>query len=233
MTTSLFQKSFLVVSLAAAGLLAVAYFEQRSETAKVREENERLRSQMGKQAVVDEAQAAIAAAHKTARVTIDETVSGVEEPSSQAAPVVASPISTDPEMVLTPTGLAAEPRNDGLDLVDTTAVETATGIRTTMRFLPTITDPVGIVAVVVRLPGDGEARIQDLAMTGSMKYAEVAKRISEDGKFAVMQINAEMVEDLQVELDVDSPVTADVRGTAGIGPYDLQIGFGTVTVVKK
>lgn len=230
MTSSSSRPLAIGLSLAVAGLLGIAYVRQKNEADRIRAENEALRRQVEQQAAGTSARAALAALHTTATLppeTDGAAVSG--DPATVAAPVP----EVSPELVLTPTGLAAEPRTDGLDLVDSSAVETASGIRTTLRFLPTISEPIGIVAVVVRLPADAPATIQDIQMTGGMKYAEVAKRVAEDGKFAVMQIHAEMVEDLQVQLDLSGPAVADVRGTAGIGPYDLQIGHGTVTVVKK
>lgn len=228
-------KPFVIgITLAMVGVLAIAYVRQKNVAERILAENEQLRRQIGEQAETKAAREAIAAMHTTAKV--DPEVWTDDGAGSGMAPAVSAAPAQTPngqDLILTPTGMAAEPRTDGLELVDSSAVETASGIRTTLRFMPTISDPVGIVAVVVRLPKDDSGSITDIQLTGDMKYADVAKRIAEDGKFAVVQIHAETVENLQVQLDLSGPAVADMRGTAGIGPYDLQVGYGTVNVMKK
>ena len=66
-----------------------------------------------------------------------------------------------------------------------------------------------------------------------MQLTDVAKRVTEDGKFAVFQGIAQNAETLEVSLSVSGSAVADVRGTAGIGPFDLDIGPLEATVTPK
>lgn len=129
-------------------------------------------------------------------------------------------------MVPSPTGAAPQPRADGLALAGVHAAPDGSGMRATMSFTPTTTDPLGIVALVVRLPRDSQSRILDFAPVDNEGIGSVVKRVSDDGKFAVFQGTATDLKKLQVSLAVSAPVTADIRGTCGVGPYQLQIAPG-------
>jgi len=134
---------------------------------------------------------------------------------------------------MTPTGFAPLPKTTGLQFEGTQVAPVAGGLQATMRFSPTQEDPPGIVAVVVRLPRDSETRILDLNAAGSMQFSDITKRVSEDGKFAVFQGTAQDAASFEFALSVSGSTVADVRGTAGVGPFDLEIGPLEATVTPK
>lgn len=153
----------------------------------------------------------------------------VVPPATSETPAPVAPaeqpavVPVRPTTVLTPTGEAPPPRFDGLKLAGTHVVPVPEGLKATMRFTPTTTEPLGVVAVVVRLPRDGEARILDLGQAGGDAMSKLFKRVSEDGKFVVFQGTAEAISALEFGLTISGPATADIRGTCGIGPLSLNI----------
>jgi hypothetical protein len=153
-------------------------------------------------------------------------------PSAQASQSVARPEPSE-DLVPTPTGLAPAPRSSGLALAGTRVAPIEGGLRATMQFNPTTSEPLGIVAVVVRLPRNSESRIIGLEPADSAKYSDVSKRIAEDGKFAIFQGTLESVSSIELALSVSGEVTADVRGTCGIGPFDLSVGPSGTSVSPK
>jgi len=226
-------KSIPFLKFMVAGVMVVlvwAYWSQRQETHRMREEMATLRLQLdGRDPAAQVDQAGV----RTAKA-LEADTEAERQSVSQAAEVGLSDADVLQNMVMTPTGMALEPRNDGLALVDTSSTpSTGGGIHTVLKFDPTISGPLGVIAVVVRLPKSGAARIVDLAPGGNMKYSEIFSRVSEDGKFGVFQIETESLEDFEITLTVTEPVVADVRGTCGIGPYDLTIGDGNAVAVRK
>lgn len=178
-----------------------------AERAVLQQENEAMRAELSRlraSAPVEVATSTVAAA----------AVAVAEAP-------VKAPVG--PTTVPTPTGDAPPPRFDGLQLAGTHVVPVPEGLKATLRFTPTTTDPLGVVAVVVRLPRDGDSRILDLGQSGGEAMGKLFKRVSEDGKFVVFQGTAEAVSALEFGLTVSGPATADVRGTCGIGPLSLVI----------
>lgn len=135
-----------------------------------------------------------------------------------------------PELVPTPGGEAPPPRSEGLVLAGAHAAPATNGIRATMRFTATTEDALGIIAVVVRLPRDGEARIVDLAPLGEGQFSDVSRRVAPDGKFAVYQGTAGKLRAIELALTVSGAAVADVRGTCGVGPLTLAISEGGAEV---
>ncbi len=179
-----------------------------TERAALQQENEAMRAEL--------ARLRAAAAPVDVATTTQETA---------AVAVAEAPVKAPagPMTVPTPTGDAPPPRFDGLQLAGTHVVPVPDGLKVTLRFTATTPDPLGVVAVVVRLPRDGDARILDLGQAGGDVMGKLFKRVSEDGKFVVFQGTAEAVSALEFGLTVSGPVTADVRGTCGIGPLSLGI----------
>lgn len=201
--------------------LAGAWWREHVRAARLVEENERLR------AAAPEAPAG-ARSEAIAAAPAAESVSALESPPETAAlpddaPVAESAAPAAPDTVLTPVGFARPPRDSGLALAGTHAAPIEGGIRATMQFNPSTTENLGAVALVVRVPPDGEGRILAFGPAGSVRFAQVAARISENGKFAVFQGTPESVAALEFTLSVSAPVVADVRGTTGIGAFDLVI----------
>lgn len=182
-------------------LLLAMQWKQKAALQRIENENEQLRQKLS--------------------VT---SIPAVEE-AREVPEVVVPPVAAEPvvEMVTTPTGVAAAPRASGMALADIQTTLVEGGIQATVTFAPTDDQPLGVVAVVVRLPGDRDGRILGLELRGVSDLADTSARISEDGKFAVFHGVANQVENLKAVLTVSDPVTADFRGTSGIGPYDLII----------
>ncbi len=164
----------------------------------------------------------VAAAEKE---TVPPEVTGETAKEPAAEPVIAPVAAAQPveNLVSTPTGMARPPLETGLALSGTHVVPVEGGLKVSMRFNPTIAQPMGLVAIVVRLPVDGPSRILDLQPQGASKFADVSARVAENGKFAVFQGTPEAVEALEFALSVSEPTVADVRGTTGIGEFDLAI----------
>lgn len=213
-----------VVVFAVVAVLALAYGRQIAETRRIKSENEQLRRQLAGSSVMSAEHIDVVRQTPTEDLRVPDQSARVDSIASSGE---------FPALIMTPTGWAAEPRNDGLEFVNATVAAVADGLQAVMTFHPTVTDPLGIVAVVVRLPKSGDERILAFSPGGNLKFADIAQQISSDGKFAVFQINAEAVEDLELLLTVSGPVTADVRGTCGIGPFDLSIGGDHVSAVRK
>ena len=190
----------ILLVVAVVSLLAMQWRQQET-LRRIEQENEQLRQQLGMT--------------PTPAAEVVPEVPDVAEPPVAVAPVV--------EMVATPTGVAAAPRAGGMMLADIQTAAVEGGIQATVSFAPTDDQPLGVVAVVVRLPEDRDGRILDLVLRGASGLADVSARVSEDGKFAVYHGTAAHVENLDVVLTVSEPVTADFRGTSGFGPYDLII----------
>lgn len=206
-------------------LLLGAWWKQRSEVTRIRQENDRLQEQFRQlKHQVGEAEAAIehhpSAQPETARAeSLGAPTADATEPVEPSPP----PAPPAPRLVRIASGMAPEPRSSGLTLAGTHVTPVEGGLQTALSFNPTDTEPLGIIAIVVRLPIDGESQILGLAPAGSVTYADVMQRVSEDGKFAVFQGTAQNSGPVEFALSVTRPAVADVRGTAGIGPFDLRI----------
>lgn len=213
----------------AASVLGVWVYEQRAarraeaEARDLYRQNQALQSELAKLRIQPAAPASVA---------------GAGAPASNAAPAAAATEQQPPrpprgpEMVPTPTGDAFAPRSDGLILAGAHAAPSTNGIRATMRFTATTEDALGIIAVVVRLPRDGEARIVDLAPMGEAQFSDVSRRVSPDGKFAVYQGTAGKLRALDIALTVSGETVADVRGTCGVGPLTLAVSPGGAEIKK-
>jgi len=205
-------------------ILALGLWRQSSKREQIREAIEQLTPQ--KQAVE---QRPILQQTASAQPEVSPEKQAVEQPPVVSVGTAQVEVRTEQsrqtkKLVPTPTGYAPEPRAGGLVLAGTHAAPTASGFSATMQFSPNITEPLGIIAVVVRLPKDSPCRILDLAVTGTTELSAVTKRVADDGKFAVFQGQAATAEAVEVALSVSDAVVADVRGTCGIGPLDLNIG---------
>jgi hypothetical protein len=209
---------------AAVAVLLLILWQQRGALTRIEEENRQLLAR------TQAPEAVPAAPEAPPRPTETAPATPLAEPESAPAREAPSPVqeqaakpSPVAPMVATPTGLAPQPRSTGLSLAGTHAAPVEGGLRATMRFNPTTTEPLGVVALVARLPRNSDARILDLNPAGSMNFSDVAKRVSEDGKFAFFQGTAASAEAIEFALSVSGAAVADVRGTCGIGPLDLRI----------
>lgn len=178
-----------------------------------------------------------------ARTSLGVGSSGVETVETASADLEPAPTVQDtpaalpspPAVVMeqTPTGMFPKPRSSGLMLAETRVEPIEGGTRARMRFTPTTTEPLGIIDIVVRLPRDGESKILALDAVGSARFSAMAQRVAEDGKFAIFHGNYEGGEAIEFALSVSGEAVADVRGTAGIGPFDLTIRPAGAVVQPK
>ncbi|MFH0909304.1 MAG: hypothetical protein V1929_11120 [bacterium] len=238
---SILFKTILVLGIVA---LAAAWWWRHEDLAQTRQELEQLTRQ---DRAPGQVPASDNARHEMPDPTQPAPSGPAPEPEQPQAPVVsaestaevaparqpAQPPKPAEELVMTPTGRAPAPRAGGLTLAGTHVAPVEGGLSTTMQFNPTTTKPIGLVAIVVRLPADGDSKILDLVPVGSMKFKDVAGRVSEDGKFAVFQGTPESVAALEFALSVSGPAVADVRGTTGIGAFSLRVGPTGAEVTPK
>ena len=226
--------------LAIVGLLALTLWYQQKEAKRIATEYEgitRMNEEFHQKKVLPAASAPAMAQPATA-VPAPVSQPPAEQVATQPSPETPAPVekpgAAQPEtMVRTPTGFAPPPKESGLALVGTHVAPIDGGLRTTLQFNPSTTDPIGLVAIVVRLPADGDARILDLNPAGTMKFSDVAQRVSDDGKFAVFQGTPESIAAIEFALSVSGPAVADVRGTSGIGAFDLKVGPTGADVTPK
>lgn len=133
-----------------------------------------------------------------------------------------------------PPGFFGEMNATGLELAGTEVSPFAEGLRATMRFRPTQSESPGTVAMTIRLPRNSDSRILDLTPAGGgMKFSGVRVRVAEDGKFAIWHGTAENADTLEMELSVSGNAVAEVQGTAGIGPFELDIDEADAVVRPK
>jgi hypothetical protein len=116
-----------------------------------------------------------------------------------------------------------KPTENPLQLAQVNVGVVSEGLVATLQFNPTTDEPLDVFALVVRLPRESSARILALDAVDAARYRDIAKRISDDGKFAVFNAEPLTVKPLTLQLHVSEPVRADVRGTSGIEPFELMI----------
>lgn len=221
---------FQTILIATVAVVAIAWWRQHADLLKARAENERL-VRLGERARPG-----------------PNGDAGSENPATPTMPAESGPASAAganplgrtapgpapaPGRVMTPAGMAPAPGTTGLVLARTRVASDADGLCATIRFHATTEDPLGIVAVVVRLPRDGTSRILDLGPAGDAAFESAMKRVSDDGKFAVFQGTAARMDAVEFALTVSAATTADVRGTCGIGPFDLAIAADQATARPK
>lgn len=93
----------------------------------------------------------------------------------------------------------------------------------TIPFSPTTTEPIGQVWIVAFLPQGADAKILDLSPTSGTTYSTVDKQLSENGWFAAFQGTPQDATNLSFHLAVSKPVTATVKGNAGIAPFEIDL----------
>ena len=216
-------------------LLGVILWQQERELERLRESAEAKskheaaaaeRSLAGADEV-DDVRQALPESEEATPITLD---------NPEPATIQDAATSTPPaeHMVMTPSGLAPAPRDSGLVLKGSRAVSVDSGgLGAQLDFDHAVDEPVGIVALEVRLPNGSDSRIVRCEVVSDAPLANVMTRISDDGKFAVYHGTAMQAGPFSLNVEVTAPVVADVRGTAGIGPYDLQFTTGGLEVLSK
>jgi hypothetical protein len=220
-------QALLVVGLA---ILALALFQQQDSLKALRAENEKLARE--NQALQQAPAPAGEAAATQADSETPATPLPVPETPAETAPEVPA-VPAERPTVPTITGFAPEPRTSGLQLDGTSVAPVSGGLQATMRFNPTITDPLGVIAVVVRLPRESTSRILELTPAQKEKFKDISQKVSDDGKFAIFHGTMDTAEAIDLTLSVSESAVADVRGTCGIGPFDLNVGPSGATATPK
>jgi hypothetical protein len=159
-----------------------------------------------------------------------ESVSGPFPESSSSAGV--RPAVAEPRQPDAAPSAEALPEANTLTLQQTAVRQTDFGLEASMQFEPANDTPLEVFALVVRLPRDSDARILDLQPAGEAAYTEVAQRVAENGLFAVFHAVPTGLAPLRFNLSVSKPVTATVRGTNGIEPFEFHIQPGGAGIRK-
>ncbi len=212
-----------IILLVAVAGLGIALWRQSEETQRATEENARLR----KLTVAQPARTTQASPLDAQANFEDELASPQTETAAPIQPdedhSAQTPREAAPKLVQTPTGESPAPQSSGLALADTRVNAIEGGVRANLIFKSSQDKPLGLVAIVVRLPADSSASILGIAPTEPAQFSDTSSRVSEDGKFAVFNGAAQTAGDIMFALDLSGDAVADVRGTTGIGPFDLIV----------
>jgi hypothetical protein len=88
------------------------------------------------------------------------------------------------------------------------------------------------ITLVVRVPGNTEAKILKLTPVGTPEDSSIACVVNAQGKLAMIEGSSEALKTLAFELTVSAPVKARVRGSNGILDFELDITPDGCTVQK-
>ena len=139
-----------------------------------------------------------------------------KETAAKAAPVQPAPVE-EPETLL---------------LQEPTVQQTAAGLVVRFGFEPDGSELPGSITLVVRIPGDTEAKILSLKPVAKSSYANVECVLDPLGKLGMIEGSPSDLQGLSFELTVSAPVKALVRGSKGIKPFELDISAEGCSVRK-
>jgi len=105
----------------------------------------------------------------------------------------------------------------------TDVYQTSTGLVAVIRFKPSKTGPLGLVAMSVRMPHESDAMIQTIQPVGSAKYDEGESSVSENGRFAFFQGTLGDEKDVAIALGISGSARVFVKGSCGITAMQLDI----------
>jgi hypothetical protein len=131
-----------------------------------------------------------------------------------------------------PTPKTPEPEKEPENLIlqPPSVSQTEAGLTARLVLEPTDSGVPDLVALVVRLPGRSDSVITAFRPVDEAAYANVKSRIDESGRFAIFQGSPSGLDTLAFDLTVSAPVTATVRGTQGIKPFQIDIHPGNLLV---
>ena len=133
---------------------------------------------------------------------------------------------------LNPAKPAPDAEVETLQLHPPTVSQTAEGLVAHIEF-NSITDELpDQITLVVRVPGNTEAKILKLTPVGVPEGSTVACVINAQGKLAMIEGSSETLKTLAFELTVSAPVKARVRGSDGILDFELDITPSGCSVQK-
>ena len=110
--------------------------------------------------------------------------------------------------------------------------QTQAGLVARLAFQSTTSELPDLIALVVRIPGDSEAEILDFKAATEAAFSNVKIRVDESGTFAIFQGSPANLDALEFDLTVSAPVTATVRGSKGIKPFEIDISPDSSNVRK-
>ena len=113
-----------------------------------------------------------------------------------------------------------------------TVSQTAEGLVARFEFQPTATELPENITLVVRVPGDSEAKILNLIPAGGSQDLDVVCIVNAQGTLGMIEGPSEELNNLAFELTVSEPVKAIVRGSKGIKAFELDITSSGCTVRK-
>lgn len=145
-----------------------------------------------------------------------------QEPDVMIAPkpATAKPAAQKPP----PTPREPEPEPNALVLRGTQVAAIDTGFVATMDFTPSKEGPLEMLALIVRVPNTGEAHITGLTPMDDSMLDDLRVRVDPGGKHAVLYATPNRTAPMQFAVSVDKPTTANISGTCGITPFDVDIG---------
>jgi hypothetical protein len=103
-------------------------------------------------------------------------------------------------------------------------------LTTTLLFHPTKSNSTYEVAFLARVPKTSMARILDLKPVDATPFENPEKSVNASGKFAIYRGFFRSAAPVAFQLTVSEPVTVDVRGTCGIGPFKINLAVSGATV---
>ena len=156
---------------------------------------------------------------------------GLLDNSLKPQPVAATPAPPAPAKV---PGISAQTAADlrphpspseknRLIFTGTEITQTTNGLVAIMRFKPSKTGPLGLVAMSVRLPGNIDATIQSIKPLGSAVYDDSDSTVSESGRFAFFQGTLGDEKEVEIALGISSSAQAYIKGSCGIGAFVLDV----------
>jgi len=147
---------------------------------------------------------------------------------------VVSPTTETPETVAPQPSIPALSSSDVILTFDRASVISTNGnLRASLTFKTDSTNALGELFVVARLPNDASTTIHEILLTPSDTYKYFYKRISDDGKFSAFRTQSGNIREVEMAFEVTGPSKLDVRGTCGIGPFDLSIAPDLAEITPK
>ena len=131
-----------------------------------------------------------------------------------------------------PTPKPKPPEPETLLLRSPSVTKASDGLAVRLTFDSSTAEMPDLVALVVRIPNSSGALITDLGPVAGSEFSNVKGRIDASGKFAVFQGTPNELEVLDFQLMVTAPVTATVRGSKGIRPFEIEIDPDGATTRK-
>lgn len=180
-----------------------SYIELSEQNQQLKEQNRQLKEQ-NQRLTVD-------LAHTRAEVNVFKTGDSASakrmSSSEKTAKTIAEPIKEPETLNLQSPSVS----NIGDDLV------------AELSFESRISELPDLLALVVRLPNSSEAVIRTLSPVNEDAFSNVKARVDGSGKFAIFQGSPSDLKALRFYLTVSEPVTATIRGSKGITPFEITI----------